>query len=241
MLDLFKNLYEQNDFKVTVYENNILFSVKENKQYYFTIQYNKNEFEGFYDGEKSKNLINIFDTLKKNKSDIQKNTSLIICLKLTSMHEITQTLKNIIFSIEEDEYFFRKYVVVFTKKSIKNIDIKNNIYKQLHEIIKKEDMMEKYQDNGYFCDEFFLAMQLFVKLPFIVYDVNSTQFIPVEDKLKEVIKANNANDIYEKVINFKEKLKDHRNAYFTELKDAFLAEDDKNILNDFFKHFEEIE
>ncbi|NFI07552.1 hypothetical protein FDF97_03345 [Clostridium botulinum] len=242
MLDLFKKIYEQDELKVKINKDNILFSEKENKEYYITVQYTENEFERFYDSEKSKNLISFFDELKKNKADIQKNTSLIICLKLISIQEIPLSLKNIIFSVEEDEYFFRKYVIIYTENSTKNIELNKNIKEQLHEIIKREDMMKQYQKNCYFSEEFFLAMQLFVKLPFIVYEGDAGQFIPVEDKLEKAIKINDLECIYDKVINFKEELKDDKSEYISKLTDAFLAEKkDNNILNDFFNDFERIE
>lgn len=245
MLKLLKKIYEQDEFEIKENEENkenILFSEKEDQEYYITVQYTENEFERFYDSKKSNNLISFFEESKKSKADIQKNTSLIVCLKLANIQEISPSLKNMIFSVEEDEYFFRKYVIIYTENSMKNIDLNKNIKEQLHEIIKREDMMKQYQKNYYFSEEFFLVMQLFVKLPFLPFQGDTGQFIPVEDKIKKIIKINDLDYMYDKVINFKEELKNEKSEYFSKLTDAFLSEEKDNcILNDFFKHFERIE
>lgn len=242
MLDLLKKIYEQYEFEVNRNVYNILFSAKENREYYLTVQYTENEFERFYDSEKSVNLINFFNKLKKNKSDYEKNTSLIVCLKLSNIQEITVSLKNIILNIEEDEYFFRKYVIIYTENSIKNIDYNKSIREQLHDIVKREGMMNEYQKNCYFSEEFFLAMQLFVKLPFLMYEGDAGQFTSVEEKLKNAVKINDLDYMYDKVINYKEELREDKSEYISKLTEAFLSEErESDILNDFFEYFEVME
>jgi hypothetical protein len=61
-------------------------------------------------------LIKIFNKKKKDLNEIEKNTSLIILLKVENLKKDFEELKNQIMRIEEDEYFFRKYIIIYNDK-----------------------------------------------------------------------------------------------------------------------------
>jgi hypothetical protein len=260
MLSLLNKIYKQNDFEINLYkikenqvlevemiedeiideESNFMFSRKKNQEYYITAQYTENEMKNFFDIKKTNDLIELFEKLKGTSEDIQKNTSLIVCVKVEKLQNAHASLKNIVFKIEEDEYFFRKYVIIYTEDSIKNIDSNRNIKVQLHEIIKEDNIMEEYQKNFYFSEEYFLALQFFVKLPFFVFEADTKQFTTLEDELAKVIETNQLNSIDSKILSFEKNFnKANRDDYINELTDAFLSEKkDNNILDTFFNQFE---
>lgn len=195
----------------------ILFSMKDNKEYYINVKYNLKEFFEFYDSKKTDDILNLFDKLKKQKEDIEKNTSLMIFLEVDSLEEVNDELKKHIFTIEEDEYFFKKYVIIYTKKSIGNLNDKKC---DLKEIIEEEGMIENYQKNYYFDECYFLAIQLFIKMPFIIYSSKEEEYKTIDSELKTRIKDENLenfNEILEKNLSNIEKLEVSKNNYLNTL------------------------
>ncbi len=151
----------------------ILFYAQEDQEYFLITEYSKIEIQDFFKSEKTNNLINFFDTVKK--SDIEKNTSLIILLKLDSLQEREESkLKNQIFKIEEDEYFFRKYVITYTENAVTELEKIGSLdEKGLSKKLEENGKFDKFQKNNLEDEAYFLLIQIFVKLPFLVF--HSTQ------------------------------------------------------------------
>lgn len=242
MISLLKKIYEQNEFVINEGNDKLLFSEKENQEYYITLEYDLTEIENFFECKKTNNLISFYQNIKKKSADIEKNTSLIVCIKVDNIEDAHKKNKNIIYKIEEDEYFFRKYIILYTENSIKNIDISENIIEQLELIIKKDNMIENYQKDPYKSEEFFLAIQLYVKCPFLVFKVDTNPFMSLQEQIKKMILKDDLNNEYSKILSFEDNfIESKQNEYFEKLTDVFLSENIENqLLNDFFDHFEEM-
>src|SRR5699024_8188652 len=113
-------IFEENLYASINIENDITFYNKSEVEYYFTAKYSQEEFLNFFEADKSNNIIEQFDKFKSKDSNIKKNTSLIIYLEVDNIENFYIQNKGLIFKIEEDEYFFRKYVIIYTADSIKN-------------------------------------------------------------------------------------------------------------------------
>lgn len=168
MYTLLDGMFIGDGFEKNDNYSNFCFWKKEDKEYYITIILDRNSFEIF----DVKNILDEFDKIKKEKSDIEKNTSLIIFVKLDNLETEFIELKNRIMDIEENEYWFKKYVVVYTNNSL--INLKNA--SRLNEVIFDELRFDNFKENLFADDEYFFTIQLFMKIPFLKIGLKESVF-----------------------------------------------------------------
>lgn len=240
MIEILRKIYEENDFQVKKLTDEILFSEKLEQEYYITARYNEEELDKFFELDKTNEIIMKFEELSFKKRDIKKNTSLIIFIETRSIEYFYNKYRNSLFKIEEDEYFFRKYVIVYSKDSIKKIKSDANISNQIHEILLTEDRMEEFQNKYYADEEFFVALQLIVNFPFFKFERKKKEFKSLTDEIDKVILSKNLKNTHDALKNFNENfLADQTVSILNKLEDSFLSEEsDDDVIVDFFKHFE---
>lgn len=155
---------------------------KDEKEYFLLKSFSKDAFMSFFSCEETKGLINYFDSLKLKYSNAEKNTSLILFVEVDNLKDMYESIENQILAVEEDEYFFRKYVVVYSCDMIDNIPssgITNFLMAQI-----KEGNIDNFRKNKFGNRVYFLAIQLFVKLPFLSYSAIDTEFKPIQNILE---------------------------------------------------------
>ncbi|RBQ28758.1 ABC-three component system middle component 1 [Aliarcobacter vitoriensis] len=193
MIEKIKLLFNENKY-VQIDKNigNEICFTKEEREYLFVKDYSQEDFKSFFSCDKTKSLIDYFDKLKIEYSNAEKNSSLIIFVKLDNLETEYDLIENQILAIEEDEYFFRKYVIAYKEDMIEKLP-NENIRNFINEVVTNGNIdnfrVEKFQNKLYF-----LALQLFVKLPFLKYvpkynNFKSIQSIldnKLDDSLKEV-------------------------------------------------------
>jgi len=108
---------------------------------------------------------------------------------------------NKIMAIEEDEYYFRKYVIFYTENGLSKIKPNTQF---LLDYIQSEDsenksLFDKFEENMFFDDAYFIAMQLIIKLPFISLPHSDNRFEVVEDRIKNRIERESLIDKEEQV------------------------------------------
>ncbi|WP_323126144.1 ABC-three component system middle component 1, partial [Streptococcus equi] len=89
-------------------------------------------------------------------------------------------------TIEEDEYYFRKYVIFYTEDGLSKIEPNTQF---LLDYIQSDDsknksLFDKFENNMFFDDSYFIAMQLIIKLPFISLPHSDARFETIEDRIK---------------------------------------------------------
>ena len=211
----------------------ISFYFKENQQYYIVVEYSVEEFKDFFDSTKTDSIISFFDDRKKESDDIQKNSSIIICVKVDNLKKEFRELNNQIMKIEEDEYFFKKYVILYTENSVRDLKTKDNIVATLQDRLSNITNFDQFQENNFFNDEYFLVVQLFVKLPFLTIEKSDSDFQSIEEKLLKAILADSNQNLNKKLLSEdKDKL--------DKLLDSFLSEDENSDINNFLKTLEEL-
>lgn len=240
MIEILRKIYEENDFQMKSLTDEILFSEKLKQEYYITARYKEEELDKFFVLDKTNVIIKKFEELSFEKSDIKKNTSLIIFIETHSIEYFYNKYRNSLFRIEEDEYFFRKYVIVYSKDSIKNIKSDENINNQIHEILLTEDRMEEFQNKYYADEEFFVALQLIVNFPFFKFERKKKEFKSLVDEIDHEILSKNLKDTHDALKKFDEKfLADQTDSILNKLEDSFLSEEsDDDVIEEFFKLFE---
>jgi len=118
----------------------------------------------------------------KNVS-IEKNSSLIILVQCQNTTALAGLQQQILF-LEEDEYFFKKYVILYTPDSIANLTatpILPDIRTKISNLVSFDD----FAQHGFIdrLSEYLLIMQLFIKLPFLTLSFEETNFTTLEQKI----------------------------------------------------------
>ena len=169
---------------------------------FFLIQeYNREDFkssseggEDFFTCEQTNKLISCFEKLNDNK--IKKNTSLFVTIKVDELKQSYESLRNMIMKVEEDEYYFRKYVMLYTEEGLSRLN--SNIEDLLNYIQSTspegEYLFDKFESDMFFDTSYFIAMQLIIKLPFVSLHHSDNHFEIVENKIQSRIEMEGLND-----------------------------------------------
>src|ERR1035437_6858649 len=129
MIDVINKIFLESGFEKKESDLNVTFYLKKENEFYFTLDLEISEIlkiNNLTDFEKLDKYILLkeyFDsTLKKTSSAIEKNTSLIIFVKCETFNSIETSKQNILL-LEEDEYFFKKYIVLYTDEAKGKYDL----------------------------------------------------------------------------------------------------------------------
>ncbi|WPC07728.1 ABC-three component system middle component 1 [Globicatella sp. PHS-GS-PNBC-21-1553] len=158
-------------------------------EFYIFEHFKIEELKDFFKSNKLDCLISEFQKLDDDK--VKKNTSLFVLIKVENIQEVYKEYLNKIMTIEEDEYYFRKYVIFYTEDGLSKIEPNTQF---LLGYIQSEDsennsLFDKFENNMFFDDAYFIAMQLIIKLPFISFPHSNDHFETVEDKIESRIKT----------------------------------------------------
>ncbi|WP_342439124.1 ABC-three component system middle component 1 [Paenibacillus sp. FSL L8-0436] len=172
MIRIFNALFEENKFNVQHFismpTNTFALDISRGS-YYLVIFLDETSID-----HSSVDLFNsYFDEIKGlevgYRPDMDKNTSLIVCIKRKELHP-SPVLNKIIFDIEEDPYFFKKYVLTYTESQVE-IVIKNwgdsSIMEYMHTILNDEGLFQSHKTSQFLNTEYNLVSQFFIKLPFL--------------------------------------------------------------------------
>lgn len=140
-------------------------------------EYTIEDLANFTNSQKTKKVMQIFEETKK-REDVFKNTSVIMPLKLDNFSDY-RPLQNIVLSVEENPYAFRKYVLIYTPKGIqKLVSLTENLNKHLEAILMDATNFDDFEQDKA-SDEFLTVQQLYVKLPFM--KIRGMQSVELQD------------------------------------------------------------
>ncbi|MFK4894743.1 ABC-three component system middle component 1 [Lactococcus petauri] len=184
IIELWKNSNEF--FILQEYDKEVLQSSSENEENFFTC-------------EQTNRIVSEFEKIKDNK--IKKNTSLFINVKVENLEIEYKRLKNITMRIEEDEYYFRKYILFYTEDGLSKLkpDVQFLLEYIQSEVPKTtasvgNNLFDEFEMNMFFDDAYFIAMQLIIKLTFISLPHSDKYFETVEDKIETRIELEGLTD-----------------------------------------------
>lgn len=192
LVDILKSIFGENSYQVTDYSNALLklelddyinvecsffadLKVQGKANYFFIISLSNYK--------ELTNILRIQGHLanylkyKVKEKDLEKNISLIICLKKEQGIEALDINK--VLEIEEDPYYFKKYILDYTQSELEQL-IENYFIKQeniriediLLNIISDNNMYERYrkkQKNG---QVYSLVSKIYMKIPFLKLKIN---------------------------------------------------------------------
>ena len=140
-----------------------------------------------------------------NYPPLEKNSAMLILVDSSSVSEM-ERLQSQILLIEEDQYFIKKYVIVYTPNSLSKIsELSSN--EQLQEAINNSTSFQSLLENGINDNiaDYILLLQLFIKLPFLKLKFEEENFVSLPEKIQNVL-GNNMS-IYEQIQNSIEEFK----------------------------------
>lgn len=169
MRKLIERLFIENNYTVRPFLNNstILASDTARSNYYLSIFLTEADVKDLV----VSSLNEYFDAIKGldegYEPQMDKNLSMLICLKRGSLNN-DSTLNKQIFDIEEDPYFFKKYVLTYTESQedliLRNVN-DTHVMTYLHTILNNEDAFQTHKKFPYHETEYNLVSKLFIKLP----------------------------------------------------------------------------
>lgn len=184
--------------QITKKVNNELFGFYENDgaEFYFFLEIPLEQlvaiktYTDFENNASYKLFKTEYDKILKEETytAIEKNSSLTILVKGQEANDIEKYQQQILL-LEEDEYFFKKYVIVYLEEavaSIKSLQTEGGI-EALQNLICNVSKFDQYSNYGFIqnISDYLLALQLFVKLPFLSLEFNEEDFHTLQEKLDQ--------------------------------------------------------
>lgn len=139
----------------------------------------------------------------KSEPAFERNSDLIILLNLKNLGDFN-THEQKIFSIEEDPYYFKKYVLYYSDEEV-NL-LANKSISDLKKVILDRSLFITYKKNPNYPSLYSFAARFFIKVPFLHVPVNEIEMPSIEVMLEERLLADNLvtfDDNLTKIINKK--------------------------------------
>ena len=144
------NHFNQLDTELDFYTN------PQNSEYFILSRYSDEELHNFFDDDKTSQVIKEFErlSLKSEHENIKKNTSLFILVEVDNLKEAFEDEKfqRSILLIEEDYYYFRKFILLYTQKGISDLQDKT-INETLYNYL--ESNIDAFEEDMFFSESYF--------------------------------------------------------------------------------------
>lgn len=174
------NHFNQLDTELDFYTN------PQNSEYFILSQYRDKEVHNFFDDDKTSQIIKEFGRLsvKSEHENIKKNTSLLILVEVDNLKEAfeDEQIQKSILLIEEDYYYFRKLIILYTRDGLLDLRDKDSnemLYTYLNSNI---DFFER---DMFFSESYFIAMEIGVKLPFFTLPKRNDIYQSIENQYQD--------------------------------------------------------
>ncbi|WP_254527497.1 MULTISPECIES: ABC-three component system middle component 1 [unclassified Sphingobacterium] len=185
--------------KTILYNNNFIFNEEingfqeESKSYYFVKKIDSDQLEQvrnktiLNESEWYREFLTHFNQScsKENYPALEKNSSLIVLVNSANIAEI-ERLQTQILLIEEDQFYVKKYVIVYTSDALEKISNYTS-NEELQGAVNNKIAFQNILSNGLSKEQedYLLLLQIFIKLPFLTLKFNEDEFITLEEKLKK--------------------------------------------------------
>ncbi len=229
MINIISDLFKLTKFSVDK-ENNFASNNKKRmfyvyKSYDSVIEFKEKLLE---DQDKLYDYITGLD----NGNEIKKNTSFIILIRLNENNE-KKNIQEEILDLEEDKYFFKKYVITYLEDEVNSFYNKlkeyDNIINFMEKNLNDAEKFEKYKINNE-VSYYSLILKIYIKIPHLSCGdaFCKKEIINLEDNIIEGIKKiqdkekdNELLDYHKKIISLAEKdIDDYIERMLLEIKES---------------------
>ena len=190
-------------------------------EYFIVSEYSPNELHNFFDDNKTSQIIKEFEKLsvKSEHENIKKNTSLFILVEVDNLKEAfeDEKIQRSILLIEEDYYYFRKFIILYTQDGLSDLRDKETnemLYTYL------ESNIDAFEEDMFFRESYFIAMEIGVKLPFFTLPKRNDIYQGIENQYQD-----DKDELDNRLLDFYTKVTDEKLS--KSLKD--ISTDDDNI------------
>ncbi len=163
-----------------------LYTNQSKSEYFILSRYSDEELHNFFDDDKTSQIIKEFErlSLKSEHENIKKNTSLFILVEVDNLKEAFEDEKfqRSILLIEEDYYYFRKFILLYTQDGLSDLRDKTTnetLYKYL------ESNIDLFEKDMFFSESYFIAMEIGVKLPFFTLPKRNDIYQSIENQYQD--------------------------------------------------------
>jgi hypothetical protein len=129
-------------------------------------------------------ILNCIPQKLKEEPAFNKNTDLIIVHKLQNLSEFNK-FETEILTIEEDAYFFKKYVLYYIEGE--EVLLKEKSYEDLKNIISNQTLFDQYKANPLAPSTYSIAARIFIKLPFLDLPKKPIDLMPLHLQAQALI------------------------------------------------------
>lgn len=176
MQEIMNSIFKEYEFELvylpTIQNINSFYAISKNEQkinYYLVLF-----VDNLFDREKKDIDFNSFyEEIKKleeyNDHRMDKNLSMLICAKREGLED-NEEISRKIYKIEEDPYFFKKYVLTYTSQQerlIRSEASLNSIVDFLYNTLNDHEAFLSFKSNPYKESVYNLVSKIFIKLPFL--------------------------------------------------------------------------
>ena len=155
-------------------------------EYFIISQYSQEELHDFFENDKTSQIIDKFERQSKisEHENIKKNTSLFILVEVDNLKEAFEDdkIQKSILLIEEDYYYFRKFIILYTRNGL--LDLRD---KATNEAFYNylEFSIDAFEDDMFFSESYFMAMEIGVKLPFFTLPKRNDIYQSIESQYQD--------------------------------------------------------
>ncbi|RDY28427.1 hypothetical protein CHL78_005885 [Romboutsia weinsteinii] len=200
MKEVLHKIFKDNSFEMQSFECGDYYSSKVKSENYIVY---------FIDNLTNVNIDEILDNkidsiaVENINKEMKKNTSVIFVTR-TNGSELNNTEKKLIFKIEEDPYFYKKYVLWYTDEELKNINLylddmtkflmNRELFQSMKNILEFDiAKIQSEEKNKVY--SYMLLCRMFIKLPFLslksVYNKSdSNELQNFEKKIADILEKN---------------------------------------------------
>ncbi len=185
MRDIIIKFLRNNHFNLVNREFDF-YTNSQNSEYFILSQYSPNELNNFFEDDKTSQVIKEFErvSLVVEHENIKKNTSMFILVEVNDLKEIfeDEKVQRSILLIEEDYYYFRKFIILYTRNGL--LDLRD---KETNEMLYTylESNIDAFEDDMFFSESYFMAMEIGVKLPFFILPKRNDIYQSIENQYQD--------------------------------------------------------
>lgn len=184
MKSLLINIFSSFKFLNEEFSSDALFFFPEERQqveYYLVYFVTKETLNTFLTSESFAEVLDAFHRKRPIFNDIDKNTSLILCVQMDDLRADCMRFKYDMLKVEENDFQFKNYVLPYTVAALSAFSSLSSFPHDLNSKINSESAFEHYFTDPYGDEGYFLAIQLFLKLSFLgPFPTQNISFQPID-------------------------------------------------------------
>jgi len=131
-----------------------------------------------------------------NNPSFKKNCDLVCVHHLSQLSDF-KNYEEQIFAIEEDPYFFKKYVFYYSDAEEKALQGQN--YEMLKAIIADKELFNQYKEQPLTATQYSVAAKIFIKLPFLELPFQKRDLVPMRLQAEGAVSEAGLTKAYESI------------------------------------------